>query len=190
MTLTEGQPPERMPPRRSFIQRLFTRRRPEDRTRFRPEKSSRSHSPLVSPFLTAAAQSDSAQSSALQPARTSRPVARRSSRVVVMALLALSGIGVTGVTLVAYAPQLVDRFGYESYYSRIEPDGRRFQLERKRATWLPGGEVRCLVVESDGTHRAFEVAELVEPNGTEASPEHRIQTALRGKIDAGSKIGD
>ena len=183
--------PERKPTReRSWARRLFGRR-PEDRTRFRPERSSLSRAPALeskapaTSLLSAAAVSSLENSKQLQGSRR-----RKSSRVVVGSLLGLFLLGTSAATLVAFAPSLVDRFGYEPYYSRIEPDGRRFLLERKRAEWLPGGELRCVVVDREGTRRTFEVAEVDEPEAGELTPEKRIQTALRGKVDAGTQLED
>lgn len=96
--------------------------------------------------------------------------------------IALALFGPAAIVAIAlFAPQLstsaVDRFGYERFYSRTEPDGRRFQLERKVRSWLPGPELRCVVVDVDGARTVHAVAECAET----VTPEQRIQAALLGE---------
>ena len=90
------------------------------------------------------------------------------------ALVAVLGIGAVAASLHCYGPCLVDRYGYERFYSRQDPDGRRVQLERKRVEWWPGDPFRCVVVERDGSRRYYAVTD--EPD---AEPEQRIRAALR-----------
>jgi hypothetical protein len=78
--------------------------------------------------------------------------------------------------LVRFGPELVDAFGYERVYSRTDPDGRRFQLEHKVRTWLPGPDCRCVVFENDGSREVHPADDCAE-----TAPEQRIRAALRGK---------
>jgi len=101
--------------------------------------------------------------------------------VIPRALIALALIGpLAGASLLIFSPEvtlgLVDRFGYQRFYSRTEPDGRRFLLERKTRSWYPGPEMRCVVVGSDGARAVHDVADCEES----LSPEQRIQAALLG----------
>ena len=89
------------------------------------------------------------------------------------ALVAILGIGAVAASLQCYGPCLVDRYGYERFYSRQDPDGRRFQLERKVSDWLPGDPVRCIVIERDGSRTSYAIAD--DPD---AEPEQRIRSAL------------
>lgn len=127
----------------------FLRRRPEDQTRFRRDA-----------FL---AQDD--------PGEVGRGGRLRRFFLITLPLLLLAG------TALAYgAPILNDRFGYEVFYSRTEQDGRRFILERKLVPWLPGRELRCVVLETSGARTTY-------PVDAEEScePEMSIQAALLGE---------
>jgi len=107
--------------------------------------------------------------------RPPRPFVPRPT--IVLALLGPLAI----VSLALFVPEIsasaLDRFGYERFYSRMEPDGRRFQLERKVRSWLPGPELRCVVIDIDGARAVHAVAECAET----VTPEQRIQAALLGE---------
>ena len=94
---------------------------------------------------------------------------------VIIALLAIC-------TLAVLTPILTDLVGYERIYSRAEPDGRRFQLERKSYPWLPGPDCRCVVTEPDG-ERTVHAASTCE----ETAPEQRIRAALMGDEENGDE---
>ncbi len=93
-----------------------------------------------------------------------------------MILVGIALLGLFSVAALAwYGHDLVDTFGYQRIYSRLESDGRRFQLERKRIFWLPGPDCRCVVSASDGTREVMSADSCDE----EDSPEQRIRAAMR-----------
>jgi hypothetical protein len=96
--------------------------------------------------------------------------------------IALAILGpLVAASVLVFSPELslriADAIAYERFYSRTEPDGRRIILERKSRSWLPGPEMRCVVIESDGVRAVHDVAECAET----VSPEQRIQAALLGE---------
>ena len=86
---------------------------------------------------------------------------RRRSRLLLALFIAT--LGTAGV--VGGMPIAVDLFGYEAVVTRVDAEGTRSAIEKKRLPWLPGVDVRYVVVDASGVRHTMPVEEPLPDEG-------------------------